>query len=140
MSDFMDRHKNLSAYQRGHRDATEQGLAQILARLDRLENITITEIVAVLRLIKQEKELQMAVKQSTQDLVDAFGTLSGKITELEALVDQANDTDDEAAKAALLGQIKDKLAEVTGHLPTVASTATSAAQAPADPEASVSAS
>jgi Mg2+/Co2+ transporter CorC len=117
----------------------EQGLSQILARLDRLENIAIVEIVAVLKLIKQEKELQMAVKQSTQDLVDAFGTLSGKITELEALVGQVDDADDEAAKTALLAQIKDKVTEITGHLPVVATAAQTAAQSDADPQASVSA-
>jgi cob(I)alamin adenosyltransferase len=82
----------------------------------------------------------MAVTKSTQDLIDSFTTMSGKIDELESLVDQAVNTDDEAAKADLLSKIQSKTAEITGHLPQVAQAATAAAQAPADPQASVSAS
>ena len=139
MNDMLERlrsHHNKSEYERGHRDAYEQGLFQILARLDRLENVMILEITALLKLIKTENEM----KQSTQDLIDAFGQLSTKIGELEALVDQAVDTSDEEAKAALLAQIKDKTSEISGHLPTVASTATTVAQSDADTGATVAAS
>lgn len=85
------------------------------------------------------KELR-EMKQSTTALVTAFNDLSAKIDELESLAAQANDADDEAAKTALLKQMTDKIAEVKGHLPTVADTATTVAQAPADTGATIAAS
>jgi hypothetical protein len=91
-------------------------------------------LIATLKTLKLEKEM----KQSTQDLIDAFGVLSGKVGELEVLVDQAADTTDEAAKADLLAQIKAKTSEISGHLPTVADAGTAVAQAPEDTGATVS--
>jgi hypothetical protein len=134
MFDNTKRHHELTPYQRGRQDAYEQGLHEILARIDRLENIVILELIATLKTLKLEKEM----KQSTQDLIDAFGVLSGKVGELEVLVDQAADTTDEAAKADLLAQIKAKTSEISGHLPTVADAGTAVAQAPEDTGATVS--
>jgi hypothetical protein len=77
------------------------------------------------------------MKQSTQDLVDAFGVLAEKVNELEAAADALKgaqtDGSDEVAVKALTQQLLDKATEVSGHLPTVAAAVPPVVAAPADP-------
>lgn len=127
---------DLSPYQRGRRDAFEQGLSEILARMDRLENVLVAELLALLQVVKEER----LMRQSTQDLTDAVTALQTDIgtatTAIDALVAAQGAGDDEAVEAqvAILKGIGPSL---KSHLPNIAQAATTVAQAPEDTGAQV---
>jgi hypothetical protein len=131
-----DRTGDMTAYQRGRRDAYEQGLHEILARLDRLENIVVVELMATLRALQLEKEM----KQSTQDLIDAVTGLTGTVNDVGTAIDAlvaAQDSGDDAAVEEQVGILKGLGPQLKAHLPTVATAGTAVAQAPEDTGATV---
>jgi hypothetical protein len=128
----------MTPYQRGHQDAYEQGLTQILARLDRLENLLVVDLLAALAGLKLEREM----KQSTQDLIDTVTALQTDVgtatTAIDALV-AAQDSGDDDAVEAQVAILKGIGPNLKSHLPNIAQAAQTVAQAPADPDANVSA-
>ena len=139
MFDDIKRHHELTPYERGRKDAFEQGLEQILARIDRLENIVVKEIIVLLKLAQEEREM----KQSTQDLVDAVGALQTDITTATTAIDAlvaASDSGDDDAVEAQVAILKGIGPTLKSHLPNIAQAATTVAQAPEDPGATVTAS
>ena len=136
VAQMRDRHKNMSEYERGHRDAYEQGLTQILARMDQLEKLVVVELLAILKSIKLETEM----KQSTQDLTDAVTALQADIgtatTAIDALV-AASDAGDDDAVEAQVAILKGIGPTLKSHIPSLSTAATTVAQAPEDPGATV---
>ena len=130
--------RDLSAYQRGRRDAYEQGLHEILARMDHLEHVVLLELRALLEVIKMEKQM----KQSTQDLIDAVTGLKGTVDEVGTAIDAlvaAQDSGDDAAVEEQVNILKGLGPQLKAHLPTVATAGTAVAQAPEDTGAQVQA-
>jgi hypothetical protein len=138
MSAFERGHRDLTPYERGRRDAYEQGLHEILARMDRLENLVVVELIATLKSIKLEREM----KQSTQDLIDAVTGLTGTVNEVGTAIDAlvaAQDSGDDAAVEEQVAALKALGPQLKSHLPTVAEAGTAVAQAPEDAGAQVQA-
>ena len=133
------RHEDMTAYQRGRQDAYEQGLHEILARLDRLENLMVKEIISLLLVVKEERKM----RQSTQDLIDAVTALTGTVDEVSTAIDAlvaAQGANDDAAVEEQVQKLAALGPSLKSHLPTVTTTATAAVQAPEDTGATVSAS
>lgn len=131
-----DRNTSLSEYQRGRRDAYEQGLHEILARLDRMEHVALTQVRALLDVIREERRM----RQSTQDLIDAVKGLQDTATQVGTAIDAlvaAQASDDDDAVEQQVNILKGLGPQLQSHLPQVASAATTAVQAPEDTGATV---
>lgn len=129
----------------------QDGISQILGQLDEIKNALASVMGAEIDLAQQERSMT----QATDDLdavVQALGdTVNNTVvpglasigTAIDALVAaQASNDDAEVEKQVavlqgLVPSLTGSLTTLQGHLPTIATAATAAAQAPADPNANI---